>query len=329
MLKQIEYGKNNLRLRRARKCEVGFMRLEEWMEFSEEVLAAKEKGLPIVAIESVVLSFGLPKPDNLRVHRAIENEIRKRGVVPATIAIIDGKLKIGLSETELERLAESKGVEKASKRDLAWMIVKKRTGALTVAATMVAAHLARIKIMVTGGIGGVARKAEENFDISTDLTELSRTPVAVVSSGVKSIMDLRKTVEFLETMGVPVIGYKTDRFPAFYFKTTDYPVVKFDSAEEVASLLKFKFKARIPGGVLVVNPVSKGLEDVMPQEKAEKLIEKAIIEAEMKGVKGGAVTPFVLSRLVEMTDREVLKVNERLLLENAVLAANIASAYYL
>ena len=280
--------------------------------------------LPIVALESTVITHGLPKPQNLQLARDMESVIRENGATPATIAILDGNLRIGLTDAELEYLANKEQVRKISRRDFATAILKKECGGTTVAGTMFAAHRAGIKVFATGGIGGVHEV--ETLDISTDLQALSDTPMIVVCAGAKAILDLAATLEYLETMAVPVIGYGTDEFPAFYSRQSGLPVsVRFDSPEEIVTFAKVHWELGMKSAVLVCQPLSK--EEELPHSKVDKAIQKARREAREKGIRGQPLTPFLLSRMAELTEGASLKANLSLLLNNARLAALIAKEF--
>jgi pseudouridine-5'-phosphate glycosidase len=294
-----------------------------WLEFSDEVAQAKKKGQPIVALESTIISHGMPYPQNLTTANEVEQIIRDHGAVPATIGIIDGKIKIGLSQEDLKFFATSKDIEKVSRRDLPYIIAKRRNGATTVAATMICAELAQIKTFVTGGIGGVHREGEHTMDVSADLTELASTNVAVVCAGAKSILDLGLTLEYLETHGVPIIGYQTDDFPAFYSRTSGFKVdFRLDTAEEIAALIETKWKLRLKGGVVVANPVSK--EYAMEESYMESIITQALSMAKQQNIAGKAVTPFLLDKVKELTEGSSLLTNIALIKQNAELGAKIA-----
>lgn len=297
--------------------------LEKWFEFSEEVLEAKKTGKPIVALESTIISHGMPYPQNVHTAREVEEIIRALGAVPATIAILAGKIKIGLSNEELEYLGQSRNVEKTSRRDLPYLLAAKKDGATTVAATMICAELAGIQVFVTGGIGGVHREAEVTMDISADLQELANTNVAVVCAGAKSILDLGLTLEYLETHGVPVVGFGTDTLPAFYTRTSPYKVnFRLDSAEEVAELIRTKWELGLNGGVVVANPIPE--EQAMEESLMNHVIEKALQEAKEKKIEGRQVTPFLLAKVKELTDGKSLEANIALIKNNARVGAKIA-----
>ena len=302
------------------------MELGKWMDISEEIQdSIKEKG-PVVALESTIISHGMPFPQNLETALEVESIIRKEGALPATIAVIEGRIKIGLSNLELEQFAQGTKTVKVSSRDLPLALSQKQDGGTTVAATMICSRMAGISVFVTGGIGGVHRGSEKTMDISGDLMELSRTNVAVVCAGIKSILDIPRTLEYLETQGVPVIGYRTDEFPAFYTTTSGYSVQsRINTAEEIARCMKVKWELGLDGGLVIANPVLP--EDAMDEVVIEEAIAKSLKEASEKGIDGKAVTPFLLERISQLTDGESLKTNIALVCNNALLGAKIASAY--
>jgi pseudouridylate synthase len=299
--------------------------MEQYLAYSQEVLEAKEKGLPIVALESTIISHGMPYPQNVQTAREVEQIIREGGAVPATIALIDGKIKIGLSDEELEMFGNAEGVAKASRRDMGYLLATKKIGATTVAATMLAAELAGIELFVTGGIGGVHRGAETTMDISADLEELSMTNVAVVCAGAKSILDIGLTLEYLETKGVPVIGYGTDTLPAFYTRESDFAVnFRADSPEEVAGMMRAKWDLGLRGGAVIANPIPE--EDAMERAFIDAIIQEALAEAEANGIAGKNVTPFLLGKVKELTKGKSLEANIALVKNNARVGAKIAVA---
>ena len=302
------------------------MELGKWMDISEEIQdSIKEKG-PVVALESTIISHGMPFPQNLETALEVESIIRKEGALPATIAVIEGRIKIGLSNLELEQFAQGTKTVKVSSRDLPLALSQKQDGGTTVAATMICSRMAGISVFVTGGIGGVHRGSEKTMDISGDLMELARTNVAVVCAGIKSILDIPRTLEYLETQGVPVIGYRTDEFPAFYTTTSGYSVQsRINTAEEIARCMKVKWELGLDGGLVIANPVLP--EDAMDEVVIEEAIAKSLKEASEKGIDGKAVTPFLLERISQLTDGESLKTNIALVCNNALLGARIASAY--
>lgn len=294
------------------------------VEHSEAVRQARYENAPIVALESTIIAHGMPYPQNVETALQVEKTIREAGAVPATCAILKGRLKAGLSEEEIEYLGK-KGpqIPKASTRDLPYLLSKYQDGATTVASTMAIAHLAGIQVFATGGIGGVHRGAAQTMDISADLQELAHTPVAVISAGAKSILDLGLTLEYLETMGVPVLGYQTDDFPAFYTRKSGFFVdYRMESPEEIAHLLKAKWETGLRGGVLIANPVPEAY--ALDAEWIEKNIAQAVQQAEQQGIRGKAITPFLLASIEKLTGGESLKTNIQLVLNNARLAAAIA-----
>lgn len=295
------------------------------LTFSEEVALARAEGRPIVALESTIISHGLPWPKNLEVARLAEEEVRSAGATPATIAVGDGEIRIGLRREQLHELASADDVWKLSRADLPVALAQQKLGATTVAATMICAHLAGIQVFATGGIGGVHRGAEEDFDISADLDEFAKTPVTVVAAGAKAILDLPKTLEALETRGVPVIAYQTDEFPAFWSRESGLRApLRLNSGAEIAAAHKMRGTLGLAGGQLVANPVPEA--DEIPAERLSPLIDAALTKAADQGVTGKAVTPFLLGEIVEATKGQSLKTNIALLLNNCRLAAEIAKA---
>jgi len=295
------------------------------MRYSAEVTAAKERGAPIVALESTIITHGMPYPGNLDMARSVERIIREQGAVPATIAVIDGVLHIGLEDAELEALSQTKGALKVSRADIAFAIAERRTGATTVAATMIGAARAGIKVFATGGIGGVHRGAEETFDISADLEELGRTGVIVVCAGAKAILDIPKTLEVLETRGVPVVTYDSPTFPAFWSRDSGLnSPLTLNSPAAIANFQKVRDQLGIDGGMLIANPVPAA--DEIPRDEMEIYIARAIDNAERDEIAGKAVTPYLLDNLFHLTDGRSLKTNIALVENNARLAAEIAVA---
>lgn len=295
---------------------------------SPEVADALAKGRPIVALESTIITHGMPYPDNLTMARSVEAIIRQEGAVPATIAVVDGELMVGLADDVAEALAQTTGAMKLSRADLAYAITQKATGGTTVAATMMAAHHAGIHVFATGGIGGVHQGAELSFDISADLEELGRTPVTVVSAGAKAILDIPKTLEVLETKGVPVIAFGQDNVPAFWSRDSGLAApLRLDSAEEIAAFMRAR--AALPdlnhGGVLVTNPVPQA--DEIERSVMNGYIEQAISESQAAGISAKEVTPWLLNRIYEITEGASLKTNVALVENNARLAARIAVAF--
>ena len=302
------------------------MELGKWMDCSEEIQNSIKENGPVVALESTIISHGMPFPQNLETALEVERIIRKEGAIPATIAVLKGRIKIGLSNLELEQFAQGTKTVKVSSRDVPLVLSQKQDGGTTVAATMICARMAGISVFVTGGIGGVHRGSEKTMDISGDLMELARTNVAVVCAGIKSILDIPRTLEYLETQGVPVIGYRTDEFPAFYTTTSGYSVQsRINTAEEIARCMKVKWELGLEGGMVIANPVLR--EDAMDEEVIEEAITKSLKEASEKGIDGKAVTPFLLERISQLTDGESLKTNIALVCNNALVGAKIASAY--
>lgn len=297
--------------------------LEKYLNVHPEVKKALAEGLPVVALESTIISHGMPYPKNIEMAKTVSKIIRENGAIPATIAIIDGVLKVGLTTEEIEFLGTSKDVVKASRRDLPFIISKKLNGATTVATTMILANLAGVKVFATGGIGGVHRGAQETFDISADLQELSNTNVAVICAGAKSILDIGLTLEYLETNGVPVVGFETEEFPAFYTRKSGFGVdYKVESSLEVASALKAKWDLNLKGGMVIGNPIPKEFE--MDYDTINNAIESALKEAEEKNIAGKKVTPFLLDRVKTITDGKSLDANIELVYNNAKVAAQIA-----
>jgi pseudouridine-5'-phosphate glycosidase len=297
------------------------------LDASGEVRAALRAGRPVVALESTIIAHGMPWPRNIETALGVESEIGALGAVPATIGIIDGRLKAGLTQDELERLARGGAdIAKVSRRDLPVIVARGGTGATTVAATMIIAALAGIRVFATGGIGGVHRGAETTFDISADLQELARTPVAVVCAGPKSVLDLRLTLEYLETHGVPVLGFRTDRLPAFFTRDSGLPVdASMDSAEAIAHVMKCQWDLGLRGGIVVANPIPQPFE--LSRDLVGRTTDQAIREARARGIDGKALTPFLLERLNELTGGGSLASNIHLVLNNARLAASVAVAY--
>lgn len=297
--------------------------IEQYLDILPEVAEAIKNNKPVVALESTIISHGMPYPQNVETARQVESIIRERGAVPATICIIDGRIKVGLSEEELEFLGTAKDVAKVSRRDLPFIVAKKLNGATTVATTMIIAEMAGIEVFVTGGIGGVHRGAENNFDISADLTELSKTNVAVVCAGVKSILDLGLTLEYLETLGVPIIGYQTNELPAFYTRQSGFPLLhRSDSAKELASIVNTKFHLKLQGGVVIANPIPEAY--AMDYDIITEAIETALKEADKQNVKGKDITPFLLSYIKEITKGKSLESNIQLVYNNARLGGELA-----
>lgn len=299
--------------------------LHDLIELSPEVAAARAAGQAIVALESTIISHGMPYPQNVQTAREVEAIVRAGGAVPATIAVLDGKIRVGLSEAQLELLGRSSDALKLSRRDLPYALASGRVGATTVAATMICAHLAGIQVFVTGGIGGVHRGAETSFDISADLQELARTPVAVVCAGAKSILDLGLTLEYLETHGVPVISVGQDNFAAFYTPDSGLKAdFRLDSAAEQARFLKIKWALGLGGGAVISNPVPA--EQAMPAALIQGYIDQALAEAQAQGIAGKAVTPYLLARIKALSDGASLSTNIALVKHNARVGTALALA---
>ncbi|RUR05154.1 pseudouridine-5'-phosphate glycosidase [Legionella sp. km772] len=296
----------------------------ELIQFNEEVSDALSANQPIVALESTIISHGMPYPDNLATANIVEEIIRQEGAVPATVALYQGKIHIGLEKNTMEHFAECKEINKASRRDIAYVLSQKLSASTTVAATMFCAHLAALPLFVTGGIGGVHQEASASFDISADLIELSSTPVTVVCSGAKSILDLPKTLEVLETHGVPVVGFATDEFPAFYSRYSGIPLLhRLDTATEVANLMNYQRALKLTNGIVIANPIP--IEAEISDEEMTPFIQQAHEEA--KHINGQAITPFLLKRIGELTAGRSLEANIELIKNNAYLGAQISIAY--
>ncbi|EPS5420997.1 TPA: pseudouridine-5'-phosphate glycosidase [Klebsiella michiganensis] len=299
----------------------------ELLQVSAEVQQALKNNQPVVALESTIISHGMPFPENAQTALEVEETIRRQGAVPATIAIIHGVMKVGLSREEIELLGrEGHNVAKVSRRDLPFVVAAGLNGATTVASTMIIAAMAGIKVFATGGIGGVHRGAEHTFDISADLQELANTNVTVVCAGAKSILDLGLTTEYLETFGVPLIGYQTSALPAFFCRTSPFDVsIRLNSAKEIAKAMAVKWQSGLNGGMVVANPIPEAF--AMPEEKINAAINRAVKEVEEQGVVGKASTPFLLARVAELTGGDSLKSNIQLVFNNAILACEIAKEY--
>lgn len=301
--------------------------LKKYVEYSDEVKKAMEEGKPVVALESTIISHGMPYPQNIETAKACEEIIRENEAVPATTAIIGGKIKIGLSDEELEFMATSKDIIKASRRDFAYIVSQGLNGATTVASTIIASRLAGIKIFVTGGLGGVHRHAEVTFDISRDLEELAANDIMIVCAGCKSILDIGLTLEYLETKGVPVFGYQTDYMPAFFTRKSEFKVdYNIKNPKEAAEAAKAQWELGLQGGILLTNPIPES--DSMDEEKINTAIEKALVEAEEKGIHGKETTPFLLSKVLEVTEGKSLEANIALVKNNARLGAEVAKYLY-
>ncbi|HET7578497.1 MAG TPA: pseudouridine-5'-phosphate glycosidase [Bacillales bacterium] len=297
----------------------------DYIKVNEEVQSALAESRPVVALESTIISHGMPYPDNIRMALEVEDLIRKQGAVPATIAIMDGQIRVGLSKEEIERLGNSEEVYKTSIRDFPRVLSAKMMGATTVAATAYAASKAGIRFFATGGLGGVHRDVPETFDVSADLMALAKSNICLVSAGAKSILDIPKTLEYLETLGVPVYGYETDHYPGFYVRNSGQQVEKV-SHSELVDLLKVKEQMDFEGAVVVGVPVPE--ESELDPDLVEKTINDALLQANRAGITGKEVTPFLLSKMEEKTGGESLKTNIALMKNNATTAAKIAAAYY-
>ncbi|MBW8898248.1 MAG: pseudouridine-5'-phosphate glycosidase [Massilia sp.] len=301
--------------------------MHAFLKFSPEVAAARAAGKPVVALESTIISHGMPYPQNVQTAREVEQVIRAAGAVPATIALIDGRICVGLADDQLERLGNAQDALKVSRRDLAYVLAEKKLGATTVAATMICAALAGIEVFVTGGIGGVHRGAGTSFDISADLQELARTNVAVVCAGVKSILDIGLTLEYLETHGVPVVSVGQPGFPAFFTRESGFNAdFQLDTPEQQARFIRTKWQLGLTGGVVVSNPVP--FESALRNEEIDGIIGEALREADEQGVKGKAVTPFLLARIKDLTGGRSLATNIALVKHNALVGARLAVALH-
>ena len=300
---------------------------QPYLDIHPDVAVALAAGKPVVALESTIISHGMPYPHNVATALQVEAQVRAHGATPATIAIINGRLKAGLSHEEIEHLGKTgRSVVKVSRRDIPFIVASKVTGATTVASTMIIAAMAGIRVFATGGIGGVHRGAELSFDISADLQELATTPVAVVCAGAKSILDLRLTLEYLETHGVPVVGYQTSSLPAFFTRDSDYAVdYRLDSAAEIAQVMHAKWAMQLRGGLVIANPVPQAF--AMPRSVIDPAIAQALQEAKAQNIQGKESTPFLLARVCEITGGDSLAANIQLVLNNARLAAGIAVNY--
>ena len=303
------------------------MQINKYLDVNPEVAADLAEGKPVVALESTIISHGMPYPQNVETALKVEQIIRENGAVPATIAVIGGRLKAGLTAEEIEYFGKKGlGITKASRRDLAVLCARGEDGATTVTTTMIIAHMAGIKIFATGGIGGVHRGAETTMDISADLEELGQTPVMVVCAGAKSILDLGLTLEYLETKGVPVIGFGTEELPAFYTRQSGFRVdYRIDTVQELAAAFKTQNELGFKGGMLVTNPIPE--EYAMPLETINAAIEQALAECEANGIHGKETTPFLLARVAELTGGNSLASNIQLVFNNAKVAAQTAAAY--
>ncbi len=300
--------------------------LSKNLVISDEIKQALAKGQAVVALESTIISHGMPYPENITTAKLLEETVRENGGIPATIAVIDGRIRVGLGEAELELLGTAKNIRKASRRDLPAILALGQHAATTVSATMICAHLAGLKFFATGGIGGVHRGATETFDISADLPEFVHTPVLVVCAGAKAILDIPLTMEYLETLGVPVLGYRTDEMPAFYYRSSGVKVPqRFEEPQQAAAIFMQSLQLGYKGGILVGNPVPEAA--ALDREKIENCIATALSEAVQKGISGQAVTPFLLGKLNEITAGESLKTNIELVKNNAMVCTQIAVAF--
>ena len=299
--------------------------MKPYLDIHPDVADALANNKPVVALESTIISHGMPWPENAETAELVEQTVRENGAVPATIAIINGRLKVGLSHDEIDELAKAGlTVTKCSRRDLPYVVAEKKMGATTVAATMIIAEMAGISVFATGGIGGVHRGAHETFDVSADLEELGKTSVAVVCAGAKSILDLALTREYLETKGVPVLGYQTEVLPAFYTRTSDHSVdYKHDSPQQIAEFLSAKWTMGLNGGVVIANPIPE--EYAMDQAKIDAAVEQALSEADEQNITGKESTPFLLARVADLTGGDSLASNIQLVLNNARLGAAVAA----
>ena len=293
------------------------------IKFSDEILNAKDCKLPIVALESTIITHGMPYPQNLSTAIEVEEIVRRHKAVPATIAILNGKISIGMSRPQLTQLAKATDARKLSRADLPLCLSRKNTGSTTVAATMICARLANINVFATGGIGGVHKNASETMDISADLNELSKTNVSVIAAGPKAILDIPKTLEVLETLGVPVISYQNDQIPAFWSRESGCQAsIQIDQLDEIAAFIKYRDLVGLNGGCLITNPVPK--KDEIPKERIVPIIENAIRYAEKSKISGKALTPFLLTKIFELTDGKSLKTNISLIKNNAKVAAKLS-----
>lgn len=302
--------------------------LAQYLDINPEVKAALDAGRPVVALESTIISHGMPYPQNVETARKVEQIIRDNGAIPATIAILKGRLKVGMTHDEIEYLGKAgQAVIKTSRRDIPFIVAKQADGATTVASTMILADMAGIKVFATGGIGGVHRGAQQTFDISADLQELANTDVAVVCAGAKSILDIGLTLEYLETQGVPVVGYRTDTLPAFYTRESDFGVdYRLDEPKQIAAAMAAKWQMGLKGGVVVANPIPA--QFALDKAMIDQVIKGAVAEMDSNGISGKASTPFLLAKVAEKTEGSSLAANIELVFNNAKLAAQIACEYH-
>lgn len=297
--------------------------IEELIDYAPAVAAARKSGRPLVALESTIITHGMPYPENVATALRVEEIVRQAGAEPATMALIDGRIKVGLSASQIEALAQAKGVIKTSRRDLPFILAQKRSGATTVAATMILADLAGIKVFVTGGIGGVHRGAETTFDISADLLELAQTDVAVVCAGVKSILDIGLTLEYLETHGVPVVGYQTEDLPAFYTRSSGFPVdYRCESTKEIAAAMAAKWAMGLKGGLVVANPIPAAHE--LDPALFSRVLNEALAAAAHANARGKDITPFLLAKIKDLSGGSSLHANKELVYNNARVGAQLA-----
>ncbi|XID91847.1 pseudouridine-5'-phosphate glycosidase [Paenibacillaceae bacterium WGS1546] len=300
--------------------------MKEYLRISEEVQTALAEGKPVVALETTLIAFGLPHPHNLQTAIDMQNIIRREGAVPATIGLLDGMIQVGLTEEQIERFATGSSASKTSRRDIPYLLANRTMGATTISGTMIAAQLAGIPVFATGGLGGVHREGEISWDVSADLIEMSRTKVAVVSSGAKAILDLTRTLEYLETFGVPVIGYQSEYFASFYSRQSGLLAdIRLDTPNEIAAVMDAKWRLGLSGGILVANPVPA--ENEIPFGEINVYIEQAVGEAARDGIAGKDVTPYLLRRINELTEGRSLSTNLALVRNNARVGAQIAVAY--
>jgi pseudouridine-5'-phosphate glycosidase len=299
----------------------------EHLDIAPEVTGALSKGRPVVALESTIISHGMPYPRNIETAAAVEAAVRAAGAIPATIAILGGRLKVGLSRDEIEHIGKrGAGIVKCSRRDLPFVVARKEDGATTVAATMIIAALAGIRVFATGGIGGVHRGVEDTMDVSADLEELGRTNVAVVCAGIKSVLDIGRTLEYLETQGVPVAGFQTDTLPAFYTRSSGFSVdYRVDSAADAAAAMKVKWSLGLDGGLVIAVPIPE--EHALAADAIDGIIDEAIAAMRLEGITGKHTTPYLLSRIAERTDGRSLEANIQLVINNARIAAAIAAEF--
>lgn len=300
---------------------------KKYLDIKPEVLEALKANKPVVALESTIISHGMPYPQNVEMAKRVEAIVREEGGVPATIAIMDGKIKIGLNDNDLETLAKASDALKVSRRDFAYAIASKKLGATTVATTMMAAELAGIKFFVTGGIGGVHKGYEETMDVSADLEELANTNVNVICAGAKAILDLPRTMEYLETHGVPVVGYQTDVLPLFFSRSSNIPLqIRLDTPKEIAEMIYVKDDLKLRGGVLITNPIPEA--DSIDAQFIDKIINDAFKQSIKDGISGKDATPYLLKTIVEATDGKSLEANIALVYNNALIGTRVAKAYF-